>query len=335
MPAEWEKHEAIWLAWPYDPVTFPDRVEKAEATFAQIIQAIHPHERVELLVRNQDEQGRVAGRLRAAGIDLTKINFRIADYADVWTRDFMPSFVVSDKGEFAAVKWIYNAYGKKFRDLLKDNNVWGQFEQGLKIQTFAPGIHMEGGAIDVNGQGTLLTTKQCLLNSNRNPDLSQAQTEEYLRNYLGVWKIIWLEEGIVNDHTDGHIDDVARFVNEHTVLCAYEEDQSDENYEILQSAWEILQKSEDQDNKAINLVKIPMPKVFDDQGFRLPASYINFYIGNGVVLVPTFNVATDQQALSIFNDLFPEREIISINASNMIYGGGTIHCASQQQPIIK
>ena len=237
MPAEWEEHSAVWLAWPYDDTTFPGRVDKAEAVFVKMILALHTSETVELIVLNSEMQKRASELLETAGVDIAKINFHITDYADVWTRDYGPTFLTNPQTkEQAWVKWTYNAYGKSedpyFGQVLKDNEVFFNLRKDIDKRMFEPGIVMEGGSIEVNGLGILLTTEQCLLNPNRNPHLNKQKIEKCLQDYLGVTKIIWLKRGLINDHTDGHIDDIAKFVSSTKILVAYEEDENDENYTI-------------------------------------------------------------------------------------------------------
>lgn len=336
MPAEWEKHDAIWLAWPYDETTFPDRVDSAEKTYISIIKAIHRSENVNLLVLDQDVRDKIMKMLKKENVDMNNIQFHIADYADVWFRDYGPSFVVNkQEKKMAIVKWIFNAWGNKYDELKKDNKMPFEINKKMKLQMFEAGIVLEGGSIVVNGNGTLLTTEQCLLNKNRNPNLSKEDIENYLKEYLGVKNIIWLKEGIVGDDTDGHIDDIARFVNQNTVLCAFEENEEDENYKILKENYDILMNSRDENGNKLNIIKLPMPGfVADEDRNRLPASYANFYIGNNVVLVPVFGHENDKKALSIIQKYFPEREIVGIDCRDLVYGLGTLHCISQQQPMI-
>lgn len=333
LPAEWEKHEAIWLAWPYDEVSFPERVERVEDTFSQIIQSISSSERVELLVRDEEMKERVIDRLKEKKVDLSLVNFHLADYADVWFRDYGPSFICQrEKNQLAMVDWDYNAYGEKFPELLKDDNIPVFMNESLNLPYSKPGIVLEGGSIEVNGLGTLMTSEQCLLNKNRNPHLKKEELERYLADYLGVHHFIWLKNGILEDHTDGHVDDFVRFINPTTIMYAWEKDETDGNYPILKENLEILKNSLDQDGRAWNLIELPMPKMIDEKEGRLPVSYINFYIGNTVVLVPIFNQKSDQKALEIIQESFPERKVVGIDASDLIYGGGTIHCISHEQP---
>ncbi|MCW3996253.1 MAG: agmatine deiminase family protein [Candidatus Bathyarchaeota archaeon] len=332
MPAEWERHDAVWLAWPYDPTTFPSRVEKVEATYVQIIKELHESEHVNLFVASEEAKQRVKEMLKIAGIDLSKIHFYVFNYADVWFRDYGPIFVRNSRHELAMVHWNFNSWGEKYETLLKDKEVPAFINEQMELRCFKPGIVLEGGSIDVNGKGTLLTTEQCLLNANRNPTLDKKQIEQYLSDYLGVRHFIWLKRGILGDDTDGHIDDLARFVNPTTIVCSYTEDQNDEDYEVLHENYEILRNSVDQDGNKLNIIKLPMPRVISDEGERLPASYTNFYIGNTKVLMPVFDHPHDEKALSILQALFPTRKVVGIRCVDLVYGFGTIHCISQQQP---
>lgn len=334
MPAEWEKHEAIWLAWPHDPTTFPDRVEKVEATYVQIVKHIHEGEIVNLFVKDEEMKAKATRLFQQAGVNMEKIRFHMFDYADVWFRDYGPTFIVNSHCELAMVNWIFNTWGDKYDELLKDHQIPQVINAQMRLNCFKPGIVMEGGSIEVNGKGTLLTTEQCLLNRNRNPNLCKAEIENYLKNHLGVCHFIWLKNGICGDDTDGHIDDLARFVNPTTVVCAFEENPQDENFPPLKENYDLLLRSVDQDGNKLNIVKLPMPGPVGDAKLRLPASYTNFYIGNSKVLVPVFGDKNDAVALAILQKLFPDREVVGINCADLVYGFGTIHCISQQQPSI-
>lgn len=332
MPAEWQKHDAVWLAWPYDPTTFPNRVEKVEATYVQIIKELHEGEQVNLLVKDEKTKEKVTKIFKTANINLNQINFFVFDYADVWFRDYGPIFVKNQNHELAMIQWNFNSWGEKYDDLLKDNQVPVFINQTMALKCFKPNIVLEGGSIDVNGEGTLLTTKQCLLNKNRNPDLTKKQIQKCLSDFLGVTHFIWLSRGILGDDTDGHIDDLARFVNPTTIVCAYQEDEKDPEYKVLEENYQILVRSVNQEGQKLKIVKLPMPHVESDDGQQLPASYTNFYIGNQKVLVPVFDHKNDSAALLILQDLFPTRKVVGIRCVDLVYGFGTIHCISQQQP---
>ena len=335
MPAEWEKHEAIWLSWPYDLDSFP-QIDSVEKAYVAIIKAIHTSETVNLLVKDELMQGRVIDALRQASVDLHRIKFHLIDYADVWFRDYGPTFVIrrqKEKGRpgLAMVNWIFNAWGEKYQELMGDTRIPGIINEDLKLLRFQPGIVLEGGSIDVNGCGTVLTTEQCLLNKNRNPSLNKEEIEKYLKEYLNACKVIWLKEGIAGDDTDGHVDDIARFVNPTTVLCAFEDDPEDENYVPLKENYELLCRETDQDGNPLTVIKLPMPGHVGVER-RLPASYANFYIGNDAVMVPVFGHRNDKAALEIIQEAFAGRKVVGINCREMVAGLGTIHCVSQQEP---
>ena len=332
MPAEWERHDAIWLSWPHDPLTFPDCVERVENTYVKIIKEIHESEKVNLFVKNQAMKEKVVGMLQTVGVDFAKLRFFLFDYADVWFRDYGPTFIINNHQELAMVNWIFNAWGDKYDELLKDKYIPQVINKTLQLPCFKPPLVMEGGSFDVNGKGTLLTTEQCLLNTNRNPNLTRSDIEKYLKEHLGITHFIWLKNGICGDDTDGHIDDLARFVNPTTIVCAYEDNPEDQNYEALKGNYEILKTSTDQNGNQLNIIKLPMPGNIIGDECMLPASYTNFYIGNTKVLMPTFNHKNDSTALSILQELFPDRKVIGIDCTDLVNGYGTIHCISQQQP---
>ncbi len=335
MPAEWEPQDAIWIAWPYYPDTWGEYLSDTEKAYAQWVQIMHRGQKVCILVKDAPQEQYIKNKLQALNVEFAQINFYRIKYIDTWMRDYGPTFVVnpSAKAPLAMVKWTFDAWGGKYDDLAKDNRVPRAMNEFLHLPMFEPGIQLEGGSIDVNGAGCVLTTEQCLLNENRNPHLKRAEIEQYLKDYLNITKVLWLKEGIAGDDTDGHIDDIARFVNPTTVVCAMEEDTSDVNYDPLKENYETLQRMTDQQGNAFRVVKIPMPgPVETKQGVRLPASYTNFYIGNQVVAVPVFDHPNDAKALQILQDLFPTRTVVGIPCRSVVYGLGTLHCCSQQQP---
>ena len=330
MPAEWEEHEAIWLAWPHDPDTFPE-MEKAEEVYVNIISAIHESEDVNLVVKDEEMKKRVLAKLKDRKVNEKKIHLYLFEYADVWFRDYGPIFL--KKGNrLAMTHWTFNAWGGKYEPLMKDTRMPSFIRKKIDLPYFRIPMVLEGGSIDVNGKGTLLTTRQCLLNRNRNPELTKEEIETRLKENLGVTNIIWLNEGVEGDDTDGHVDDIARFVNPFSIVCAYEENEKDENYKALKENYELLRRAKDQDGNKFNVIKLPMPGMVEWEGKRLPASYANFYIGNKVVLAPVFSHKNDRKALEILQDAFPERKVIGIECTNLVVGLGTIHCISQQQP---
>jgi agmatine deiminase len=335
MPAEWERHSATWLAWPHDEISFP-RLGKVEESYIRIIKGLEG-ETVNLFVKDSSMEARLKEMLKKNSVDMKKVNFYVWDYADVWFRDYGPIFLV-DGNRLAMLHWTFNAWGEKYRELMKDSQIPYIISQKMQLNYFRPEIVLEGGSIDVNGKGTLMTTEQCLLNKNRNPRLSKVEIEKYLRDYLGVSHFIWLKSGIEGDDTDGHIDDVARFVAPRTVLCAYEENEKDKNYRALKSNYDALLEAVDQDGNSLNVIKIPMPSPIHATVCRkktvLPASYVNFYIANKAVLVPIFQDKRDSEALSIVQKLFPGRKVVGIDCRDLLYGLGAIHCVTQQQPEI-
>lgn len=330
MPAEWSPHAATWLAWPHDPATWPGKVREAEEVFVQMIRALAPHERVELLVKDAATESGVQARLadeRVANVRLHRI-----PTADSWIRDYGPLFVKNDRGEVAFVDWVFNAWGGKYEALLADDGIPPRLEPVLGLRRFEAGLVLEGGSIDVNGAGTLLTTEQCLLNRNRNPSRSRAEIEQALRGFLGATHVLWLPEGIEGDDTDGHIDDVARFVDARTIVAAVEPDPRDANHRILRGNLERLRALRDPAGRPFRIVELPMPGRVEGPDGRLPASYANFYIANRVVLLPVFGQANDRRAQAALAPLFPGRRIVPIRCEHLVMGLGAIHCVTQQQP---
>jgi len=332
VPAEWDKQSATWLAWPYDTITFPQRVSAVEKIYYQIIKALSEHELIKLLVTTEQVKEKVTEQLEANGVNITQIKFYVTDYADVWVRDYGPTFLLNQQGKPAWVKWRYNAYGNKFPDLLKDNLVFNNLTEQIKATLFTAPLVMEGGAIEPNGQGLVLTTEQCLLSPSRNPNLTRQQTEQLLKDYLGANKIIWLKQGLYNDHTDGHIDEVARFVNPTTVVLAWTDNINNPNYQNLRDNLNILQQQNTLSGEPLNIIKLPLPEVYYDNNQLAPASYANFYLANKTVLIPQFGQATDLTAAKIIADYFPKRTIIGLNCLDLLYGGGGLHCITQPEP---
>ena len=335
MPAEWEPHEGTWIAWPKNPDSFPkELLPEVEKTYVEVIRALIPNEKVNLLVDDSGEERRIIKVLNAAGINFANLSIHKIRTADVWFRDYGPIFIARNSGkgkEVACTHWIFNAWGNKYDELKADTNIPNLMPKG-DCRSFEVPMVLEGGSIDTNGKGTFLTTEQCLLNKNRNPSLSRTQIEKYLSDYLGASKIIWLKDGIEGDDTDGHVDDLARFVNDNTVLCSFEENSHDTNSTALRENFNLLKNATDQDGNKLNIVTLPMPDPVKYNGIRLPASYSNFYIANNVVLVPVFGDKNDTLALSTISRLFQGRKVIGINCRALVYGFGAIHCVTQQQP---
>jgi len=339
MPAEWHPHHSTWLTWPKDPETWPDRVSQVEEIYLEMIGALSPHEIVNLLVDNDATERAIRDRVSPATI--AQVRFHHIQTVDSWIRDYGPNFLIGPNGMGAFNDWIFNAWGNKYEELKKDDSVPQRLEAFLRMKRFSPGIVMEGGSIEVNGAGCVLTTEQCLLNPNRNPQLSREEIEQHLKDYLGVSKVLWLGEGIVGDDTDGHIDDIARFVSRNTIVCAVEDDPEDANYEILQDNLARLRSMTDAGGNSFEIVTLPMPGVVGGASTstrdldRLPASYANFYIANNVVLAPVFGHANDVRAVETLQKVFPSRQIVPINCEPLVWGMGTIHCVTQQQPQIQ
>jgi len=336
MPGEWEKHSATWLAWPNDDDYFGERLNKIEKIYLKIISPLHKDEVIKLIVLNQKIEDRVKKFLKENGIDLSQIVFYQVEYMDVWMRDYGPTFI-KNGNKIAWVKWHYDCYGGKFPELSKDDNVFLALKDKVGYNMKPVDIAMEGGAIETNGKGTILTTEECLI-LNRNSKKSKQDTEEVFKKSIGAKKIIWLNKGLVNDHTDGHIDEIARFVSPTKILCAYENNPEDENYERLQENFKILENSVGQDGNKFEIIKLPMPHMHYDNsekefsGKKAPVSYANFYIGTKTVLVSLFNDENDAKALEIIKSCFPDREVVGIDCRDLIYGGGAIHCVTQQEP---
>jgi agmatine deiminase len=329
MPAEWERHDATWLSWPKDPVTFPSGIiEQVEATYAKMVKSLAAGETVNILVDDDKMQRRVSSIL---GIR-RRVVFHEIRSVDVWIRDYGPIFVRQLGNGLVATKWTFNAWGNKYDELKADNKTGRSVAEVAGFAIVEPKFVLEGGSIDTNGLGTCITTEQCLLNRNRNPRYKRDGIEDVLERYLGFTNVIWLGRGIVGDDTDGHVDDLARFVDERTVVCMVEEDVCDDNFAPLMENLEILRSAKDEKGRTLRVVPLLMPrkKVGGDE--RLPASYANFYIGNAVVLVPVFGDVNDAAALRTIAGAFPSRKVIGINCESLVYGFGGIHCVTQQQP---
>ena len=341
MPAEWEPHEATWLSWPHKEESWPGAFEPVPEVFAQIAAVLSESELVRINVADEDMAESVRRLLRRGGVDLSAIRFHFNPTNDAWVRDHGPIYVVRDEPRAdlpapmrAIINWEYNAWGGKYPPCDLDNAIPARIAAESGEEIYAPGIVMEGGSIDVNGCGTLLTTEACLLNPNRNPQLSKAEIERYLCDYLGVRHILWLGDGIVGDDTDGHIDDLTRFVAPDTVVTLIEDDPQDANYEPLQENLRRLQTMRDEQQRPLKVVTLPMPgPVYFDE-HRLPASYSNFYIANRRVLAPVYGHQNDQIALDALQRLFPERLVVGIDCTPLVWGLGAIHCVTQQQPAV-
>jgi len=327
MPAEWEPHAATWVAWPHNREDWPGRFAPVPWVYGEIVRKLSRFERVRILVESRAAAGQALRLLRKVGANHDAVEWFVCRTNRVWTRDYGPIFVRNRAGETALTGWRFNAWAK-YDDWRKDAAVPAHLAHRLRLPLFTPGMVLEGGSIDVNGAGRLMTTEECLLSpvQARNPGMSRAEVEANLRAYLGVKQVIWLRNGIAGDDTHGHVDDLARFVARDTVVVASENDRGDANYEPLRENLRILRAA------GLRVVKLPMPRPLVFQGQRLPASYANFYIANGVLLAPTFNDPADRTALATLARLFPDREVVGINCTELIWGLGALHCMTQQQP---
>jgi len=337
MPAEWEPHIATWLSWPRrEGISFPDSFERVMPALRAMVEALIESEQVWINICDDAHEAEARHVLR--GLPTERISFHMIPTNEPWCRDHGPIFLTRDLDpKLAIVDWDYNAWGNKYPPFELDEIVPTRVAEILKLPIFYPRMILEGGSIEVNGTGALLTTESCLLNPNRNSRLSRGEIEQRLRDYLSVREIFWLGDGIAGDDTDGHIDDLARFVSEHTVVTVVEEDREDENYEPLQENLARLRKMKigaSRTDTEINIITLPMPKKIVREGLRLPASYANFYIANSCVLLPTFADPNDQGALSILQKCFPDRRVIGIDCRELIWGLGTFHCLTQQQPAV-
>jgi agmatine deiminase len=334
MPAEWEPHRATWLSWPHKEASWPGKLDLILPIYARFVAELAQSEPVQINVNAAAMEAQARSLLAEAGAT-GSIQFHHFPTNDAWCRDHGAIFVVRkepDRHDLAATDWGYNAWGDKYPPYDLDNRIPAHMAAYLGVPVFAGGMILEGGSIDVNGQGLLLTTEQCLLNPNRNPDLTREQIEARLCAFFGVQRILWLGEGIVGDDTDGHIDDIARFVAPDTIVTAVEEDPHDENYAVLQENVQRLHLMRGLDGAPLQILTIPMPPPIVYNGQRLPASYANFYIANSVVLVPFYNHPNDARAVAVLQRCFPTRRIVGIDCTDMIWGLGAWHCLSQQVP---
>jgi agmatine deiminase len=336
MPAEWARHRGTWLTWPRpEGISFPDKYEPVPGVYAAFIRELAAVEEVHINIWNPDMAEWVRGLLSKHGCPLANVHFHEFPAYEPWCRDHGPIFLARNGAsgpERAVVDWDYNAWGGKYPPHDLDDAVPRHVARLRGLPLFSPGIVMEGGSLDVNGTGTLLTTEACLLNPNRNPHLDRAAIEQSLRDHLGVTQILWLGDGIVGDDTDGHVDDLTRFVNPTTVVTVVEPDPADENHEPLVENLRRLRTMKDERGNPLRVVELPMPGRIEHQGQRLPASYANFYIANGIVVVPTYRDPKDRLALEILQREFPDRRVVGLDSSELIWGLGSFHCISQQEP---
>lgn len=333
MPAEWEPQAAVWLSWPHNHATWPGQFRPIPQVFAEIVKQISRFEgvRINCAARLQPRAKRLCAQ---AGADLTQVTFYNHPTNDAWCRDHGPIFVKSDRtGEVAVTDWVHNAWGGKYPPYDLDNKIPPSIARKLKLRRFENDMVLEGGSIDVNGRGSLLTSEQCLLNKNRNPHLTRTQIEQSLKDHLGVKQVLWVGEGIVGDDTDGHIDDITRFYQTDGFITCIETNKRDPNHRFLSANLERLRGFRTPAGRKFGIVELPMPEPFGFRGQRVPASYANFLIINGAVLVPQFRQKRrDAAARAIIGDCFKGREVVPLDCYHLIWGLGTLHCISQQQP---
>jgi agmatine deiminase len=336
MPAEWEPHAATWLSWPRPAgISFPGRYGAVTPVYARLIRLLAEVEDVNVNVWDAAMEAWVRELLIGEKTPLDRVRFHHFPSYEPWCRDHGPVFLVRDREgahERAVVDWDYNAWGGKYPPYDLDDAVPRHVARLRGLPLFSPGIVLEGGSIEVNGTGTVLTTTACLLNPNRNPGLGRDEIEKFLLDYLGANQVLWLGEGIAGDDTDGHIDDISRFAGPETIITAVEEDPDDANYPVLQDNLRRLRQFKNPRGGAFRIVELPMPGVVEHEGQRLPASYANFYIANGLVLAPTYRHRNDRRALEILGREFPGRRVVGLDSTDLIWGLGSFHCITQQEP---
>ncbi len=339
MPPEWALHKATWLSWPHKLASWPGKFEPVPAVFAEIASWLSSSEEVHINVLDETmetEARQLISSLRHDQLLMDRIYFHRIPTNDAWCRDHGPNYVFRECGgkrEKVILDWEYNAWGGKYEPYDDDNAVPQRVASIQGLPFVSTGMVLEGGAIDVNGKGLLLTTEACLLNSNRNPSMDRGDIERELGRYLGIEKVLWLGDGIAGDDTDGHVDDMARFVDESTVVITVEENPEDENYAPLQANYALLKSFTDLGGKPLRVKKLPMPDPVFFEGERLPASYANFYIANSVVLVPVYRCPQDREAVAVLEECFPGRKVVGIDCSDLIWGLGAIHCITHEEPL--
>ena len=340
MPPEWAIHKATWLSWPHRLATWPGKFEPVPGCFVELASWLSASEEVHINVLDEVMEREVLELLhnsRHRQLQLDRIFLHHIPTDDAWCRDHGPNYVFRKSGERIEkiiLNWEFNAWGEKYSPYDSDNAVPERIAVIEQLPLVSTGMVLEGGSIDVNGKGLVLTTEACLLNANRNPLMSREEIEQRLARYLGIQKVLWLGEGIKGDDTDGHVDDMARFVNETTVVIAVEDDPADENYAVLQKNYSLLKSYTDIDGNPLRVLKLPMPLPVIYDGERLPASYANFYIANSVVLVPTYRCSRDSDAIEILQGCFPNRQVVGIDCYDLVWGLGAIHCVTHEEPAL-
>ena len=333
-PAEWARHEATWLTFPCHEESFPGKMDDILPPYMTFLKVISQGEKVRINVQDEQTERKVIDLINEYGIDPGQAGLFIHPSDDVWCRDHGPSFLINpdrQDNKKVIVNWEFNAWGSKYL-YERDNAIGGLIAEKLGLQAFNPGIVLEGGSVELNGKGTLITSETCLLHPNRNPQLNREKIEKSLMNYFGVDQVLWLSEGIAGDDTDGHIDNLTRFVNEDTVIATIEPDTGDPNHMPLHENLQVLKAFRLLNGKSLQIVEVPMPSPVYHDGKRLPASYANFYICNQAVIIPTFRCRNDKIALDIFEKLFTDRKVTGIDSTDIVWGFGSFHCLTQQEP---
>ncbi len=335
-PAEFAKQDATWLSWPHKEESWPGKIASIYPSYCAFVKTVALTQRVNINVGTDKMRQAAAKMLELAGVDMSKVQFYLHPTNDAWCRDHGPSFLIRNNPDHpkAIVDWNINAWGGKYPPYDLDDVIPTRIAEQMNLPVFYPDIIMEGGSVDFNGAGTVITSTCCLLNPNRNPHLNKTQIEKYLGDYYGIEQVLWVSEGIVGDDTDGHIDDTVRFVNEDTVLTVVESNVLSENFDLLQQNLKELHSMRLANGKQLNIIELPMPADVIYEGQLLPASYANFYISNGHIIVPTYRCAQDDQAMQIIQTCFPTREVVGIDSTDIIWGLGSFHCLSQQEPSI-
>jgi agmatine deiminase len=336
-PAEFAPHDATWLSWPHKDASWPGKIHTIYPYYAAFVRQLTLGESVCINVNDEAMKNFATETLLKQQVDMSKVRFFLHPTNDAWCRDHGPAFLINpnaEKNKKVIVDWGYNAWGNKYPPFDLDDVVPTLIANLYGIPVFSPGIVMEGGSVDFNGRGSLLTSKSCLLNKNRNPHLNQGQIEQYLADYYGVEQVLWVDDGIVGDDTDGHIDDTVRFVNADTVLTVIETNKNDENYQLLQHNLKQLKAMRLLNGRQLNIVELPMPEKLEYEDQRLPCSYANFYIANKSVIVPVFKCSNDDKALQLIQESFPDRAVVGIDSREIIWGLGSFHCLSQQEPTV-
>jgi agmatine deiminase len=334
-PAEWEPHAATWLAWPHNAETWPGRLEQAQREFAGFVRELHQRETVRLLVNDGAGEKAARGVLEAAGVELGGVEFHCVPTDDAWIRDYGPIILTSGTGATArrlVLDFRFDCWGRKYEPWERDDAVPAAASRALGLSRRVADFVLEGGSLDGNGAGTVLTTESCLLNPNRERGRTREVMEARLAEWLGATCVLWLGSGIAGDDTDGHVDDIARFVAADTVVAAVEEDERDPNFAPLAENLRRLRGMREADGKALTVVPLPMPPPLEIAGLRRPASYANFYMANGCTLVPTFGVPQDERALAVLRELLPDRDVLGVPCADLLLGLGALHCLSQQEP---